>query len=737
MVTYAKLPTTLVACFCLVSSLLLTGSNGQNTHPVEVNALRSIKLSLTDEYEYLSNWKKGDPCTANWTGVICYNTTLDDGYFHIRELLLLNMNLSGSLSPELGRLSYVKILLLNGNQLTGSLPDELGYLSNLDRIQIDQNQISGQIPRSFANLTKAKHFHMNNNSLSGQIPPELSRLPILVHLLLDNNNLSGYLPPELSELPNLLILYAFFASQLDNNNFNGSTIPSSYGNMSRLLKFDLSNNNLNGTIPPSFSKLPLLQKLLQGNPVCSNESLVQLCTPREGFFDKTLNTTKDLNDCLPQSCPPPYDYAPASPSIRCFCAAPLYIGYRLKSPGFSDFLPYYDAFKEYLTSGLDLNLYQLHIDSAVWQNGPRLRMHLEIFPMYVNNSVRIFNKSEVMRIQGLFSGWRIRDSKVFGPFELLNFTLSDVYRDGKSFFNLLSYINNYMFKKKKNHRNSKLYFYCTEFPTPSPSGISKGALVGIILGTIAGTIALSAFVSLVILRLYIRKHHPSSRSHLCEYHNIYISDYACKFKVALNFSMRVRIALGAARGIHYLHAEANPPIFHRDIKATNILLDSKLTAKVADFGLSRLATMPELEGAMPAHVSTVVKGTPVNTAYLSGMVFSIIDDKMGSYPSECVEKFLILALSCCKNETEERPSMAKVVRELENIWLMMPETEITESSSSSFVSEPAVKVASTTSIPYSSSSSSSIPSRRTTPFVSEDVSRSTDLVSGVIHTVEP
>ncbi|KAL8055813.1 hypothetical protein ABFX02_04G080100 [Erythranthe guttata] len=965
-VTYAKLPTTLIACFCLVSSLLLTGSNCQNTHPVEVNALRSIKLSLTDEYEYLSNWKKGDPCTANWTGVICYNTTLDDGYFHIRELLLLNMNLSGSLSPELGRLSYVKILdfmwnnisgtipkeignittlellLLNGNQLTGSLPDELGYLSNLDRIQIDQNQISGQIPQSFANLTKAKHFHMNNNSLSGQIPPELSRLPILVHLLLDNNNLSGYLPPELSELPNLLIF------QLDNNNFNGSTIPSSYGNMSRLLKLslrncslvgpipnwsnlpavayidlslnnlsgsvptgvlsenittiDLSNNNLNGTIPPSFSKLPLLQKLslannsligsvpsviwqnrtlnaserlilnfennklsnisgsllippnvtigLQGNPVCSNESLVQLCSPRGGIFDKTLNTTKDLNDCLPQSCPPPYDYAPSSPSIRCFCAAPLYIGYRLKSPGFSDFLPYYDAFKEYLTSGLDLNLYQLHIDSAVWQNGPRLRMHLEIFPVYVNNSVRIFNKSEVMRIQSLFSGWRIRDSKVFGPFELLNFTLSDVYRD--------------------------------EFPTPSPSGISKGALVGIILGTIAGTIALSAFVSLVILRLYIRKHHPSSRSHLSSrisvkidgtkdftyaematatnnfsessmigqggYGKVYkgilkdgtvvaikraqegslqgeheflteiellsrlhhrnlvslvgycdeqgeqmlvyefmsngtLRDHLSgKFKVALNFSMRVRIALGAARGIHYLHAEANPPIFHRDIKATNILLDSKLTAKVADFGLSRLATMPELEGAVPAHVSTVVKGTPgyldpeyflthqltdksdvyslgvvflelltglhpifrgknivreVNTAYLSGMVFSIIDDKMGSYPSECVEKFLILALSCCKNETEERPSMAKVVRELENIWLMMPETEITESSSSSFVSEPAVKVASTTSIPYSSSSSSSIPSRRTTPFVSEDVSRSTDLVSGVIHTVEP
>lgn len=89
-----------------------------------------------------------------------------------------------------------------------------------------------------------------------------------------------------------------------------------------------------------------------------------------------------------------------------------------------------------------------------------------------------------------------------------------------------------------------------------------------------------------------------------------------KAKVPLTFSKRVKIALGSARGILYLHTEANPPIFHRDIKATNILVDSKYTAKVADFGLSRLAPVPELEGGVPSHVSTVVKGTPVSNLLL-------------------------------------------------------------------------------------------------------------------------
>ncbi|MBA0804283.1 hypothetical protein Gohar_003876, partial [Gossypium harknessii] len=71
----------------------------------------------------------------------------------------------------------------------------------------------------------------------------------------------------------------------------------------------------------------------------------------------------------------------------------------------------------------------------------------------------------------------------------------------------------------------------------------------------------------------------------------------------LSWPMRQKIALGTARGLAYLHYGAQPAIIHRDIKASNILLDDKFEAKVADFGLAKFTP----EGM--THLSTRVAGT--------------------------------------------------------------------------------------------------------------------------------
>ncbi|KAK9690604.1 hypothetical protein RND81_09G140300 [Saponaria officinalis] len=75
-------------------------------------------------------------------------------------------------------------------------------------------------------------------------------------------------------------------------------------------------------------------------------------------------------------------------------------------------------------------------------------------------------------------------------------------------------------------------------------------------------------------------------------------------KIPLDWNTRIKIAVGTARGLEYLHCTANPPVIYRDLKSANILLDNDFNPRLSDFGLAKLGPVGD-----NTHVSTRVMGT--------------------------------------------------------------------------------------------------------------------------------
>ncbi|XP_051203002.1 receptor kinase-like protein Xa21 [Lolium perenne] len=241
-------------CFTLSMFMLHCGhcqaiprnGTGGNLTSVQMQtlALLSFKSMVSDPAGLLFSWNSSShPC--KWRGVGCGRRRHRD---RVVALSLNSLGLSGSMSPSLGNLSYLRVLDLGGNSLTGHIPLDLGHLRRLRLLNLTANSLQGDIPVTLGRCTSLMKLLLASNHLRGEIPGEIGALGNLVILSIDGNNLSGNIPPSLGNLTSLVIL------SLANNSLSG-TIPASFGDLSSLQQLLLWLNHLSGHIPPSLGRL--------------------------------------------------------------------------------------------------------------------------------------------------------------------------------------------------------------------------------------------------------------------------------------------------------------------------------------------------------------------------------------------------------------------------------------------------------------------------------------------------
>ncbi|CAN4085204.1 unnamed protein product [Withania somnifera] len=142
--------------------------------------------------------------------------------------------------------SSVYSLRLPAVGLVGQIPSNtLGRLSQLRVLSLHANGLSGPIPLDFSNLKLLRSLYIQNNGFSGEFPRSIPVLTRLNRLDLSSNNFTGGIPFSINNLTHLTRLL------LQNNSFTG-TLPSI--NPPGLVDFSVANNHLNGSIPTALSK---------------------------------------------------------------------------------------------------------------------------------------------------------------------------------------------------------------------------------------------------------------------------------------------------------------------------------------------------------------------------------------------------------------------------------------------------------------------------------------------------
>ncbi|THG14043.1 hypothetical protein TEA_007118 [Camellia sinensis var. sinensis] len=167
-----------------------------------------------------------------------------------------NNQITGTIPSEFGNLRNLSILFLWQNRLEGNIPSSLSLCSNLEGIDLSQNALMGSIPKGLFEFLKLNKLLLLSNNFSDEILPEIEQCSLLIRFLdLGSNRLTGVIPVEISGCRNLTFL------DLHSNSIAGN-LPEDLNQLVSLQFVDVSDNLIEGMLSPSLESLSLLTKLV-------------------------------------------------------------------------------------------------------------------------------------------------------------------------------------------------------------------------------------------------------------------------------------------------------------------------------------------------------------------------------------------------------------------------------------------------------------------------------------------
>ncbi|KAK6922904.1 Leucine-rich repeat-containing N-terminal, plant-type [Dillenia turbinata] len=579
---------------------------------------------------------------------------------NLRDMIIWLNQLHGEIPPELMNLHALENLILDYNEFEGVIPPGLSNCTNLNWISLSNNKLSGEIPASIGQLANLAILKLGNNMFSGRIPSELGNCKSLIWLDLNSNYLNGTVPTTLSKQSGFIAVglvgkrYAYvrndgskechgagnlleFSGIRDDQlsriptkscnftvvyrgktqptfNHNGSmifldlsynmlegSIPKELGTMYYLQVLNLAHNNLSGSIPPELGGLKQV-------------GIIDLSHNRlEGTIPQSLTTLSLLtqidlsNNNLSGMIPEGTQFETFSPSSfynnSGLCGYPLPDCKRDTAAGANSQHQKSNRRQASLAGsmvmGLVFSLFCVFgLILIAIETKKRRKKQESTMDIYVDNNSH--------------SGTANQSWKQTSAREALSINLATFEKPLRklTFADLLEATNGF-------HNNSLIG--SGGFGDVYKAQLKDGSVVAIKkLKYISGqgdreftaemeTIGKIKHRNLVPLLGYCKV--GEERLLVYEYMKFGsledILNDRKKAGIKLNWAARRKIAIGAARGLAFLHHNCIPHIIHRDMKSSNVLLDENLEARVSDFGMARLMS------AMDTHLSvSTLAGTP-------------------------------------------------------------------------------------------------------------------------------